>query len=174
MALSPDSSASANPDAETSPCRFDPNPTSSRRNEQIKSRRPLHKPSQKRLSNLSHVEQEYDTVFDSWSLQFLAALTMGLVDEQARGSMRVELISLEEHLGTVIVVVEHYGNGDVPLSRRGYKLILDELRRISPGGDARAAAGLYLDDLASPGPMQDPPAEGDITWITRPGWMNPS
>jgi hypothetical protein len=88
--------------------------------------------------------------------------------------MRVKTISLDEELGTVSVVVEYYGNEDFPVSRRGYKFILDELRRISPGGDARTAAGLYLDDLASPGPMQDPPAEGDITWITRPGWMSPS
>lgn len=121
---------------------------------------------------MDEFEPEYATVFESWSMQFTAALTQGLIREQTRGSMRVRSIELDDPNGVVRVVVEHYGNGDHPRSRLGYELGLAELRRISPDEDPVSAAGFYLDDLASPGPPCDPPDDTEVTWTVRPGWLD--
>ncbi|MFD4369774.1 hypothetical protein [Rhodococcus sp. NPDC058521] len=116
-------------------------------------------------------EPEYATVFESWSMQFTAALLRGLIGEQARGSMRVRSIEMDDAHGVVRVVVEHYGNGDHPHTRLGYELAFEELRKVPPDEDPVRAATLYLDDLASPGYPSDTLADDEIVWTVRPGWV---
>lgn len=113
-------------------------------------------------------EPEYSTVFDLWDLEFGRIVLIGLMLRQEIGGIRVTQFELDVNEGTLVTVVEHYGNESAPRVRVGYKLVLENLRAMTREDDPGSAAGIYLDDLTDPSvPDGLEPIDG-VYWIMRP------